>query len=688
MPLRPGEVLRKRYEIKRVLGQGGMGAVYEAKDLNLRVDVAVKENLFTTEEYARQFHNEATILASLRHPNLPRVIDHFVMPGEGQYLVMDFIEGTDLRERIERDGPINPDEAVPWFIQVCDALAYLHSRHPHPILHRDIKPGNIKIQPDGHAILVDFGLAKVVDESGTTTTGAKAMTPGFSPPEQYGTGRTDPRTDIYALGATMYACLTGDIPEDSLERAMGREELTPLRRRNPTVTPALARAIEKALSVRQTERYQRVAEFAAALSSASGAGGPTLVRDFPYLDQTIRAPVTAGLADLPTRLPLELERPTRRYALIGAGVVLAVVVLGVVFRIQDLPTRLAAFLDPPITATSEDSALAMTGTAAAQSTPAPAEPTVEATGPLIFITATPPLNGSTEEAEITLTPLPTPIGGGIGQIAFASDREGIPQIYLVNVDGTGIEALTSMPDGACQPSWAPDGTAIVFISPCPGSEETYPGAGLWILELESLEPRPLTSAPGGDYDPAWSPGGDRIAFVSEREGRPQIFMVNIDGAEVANIHEFFAREVQPAWSPADNVLLFVSYRNAIPQVWFMADTGENDQRFSRGDLDDAHPAWSTDGQVVVWERRIGGVPRIYASRFEDRGVPDFQVCKQSPYSAQPMAEPSFSPDGRWLVFEYWPDGVNHDIAIMTSNCTIVTSLTTDEARDFDAVWRP
>ena len=80
MPLRPGEVLRKRYEIKRVLGQGGMGAVYEAKDLNLRVDVAVKENLFTTEEYARQFHNEATILASLRHPNLPRVIDHFVMP--------------------------------------------------------------------------------------------------------------------------------------------------------------------------------------------------------------------------------------------------------------------------------------------------------------------------------------------------------------------------------------------------------------------------------------------------------------------------------------------------------------------------------------------------------------------------------------------------------------------------------
>ncbi len=226
MPLKPGFVLRNRYRIESVLGQGGMGAVYKSVDVNLGVTVAVKENLFTTEEFARQFRREATILASLRHPNLPRVTDHFVVEGEGQYLVMDFVQGDDLRQRLERNGPVREDEALPWFLDTADALAYLHTRTP-PVLHRDVKPGNIKITPEGRAVLVDFGLAKVVEEDSATTTGAKAMTPGFSPPEQYGSGRTDARTDIYSLGATLYAALTAAIPEDSLERAMGPRRVDP-----------------------------------------------------------------------------------------------------------------------------------------------------------------------------------------------------------------------------------------------------------------------------------------------------------------------------------------------------------------------------------------------------------------------------------------------------------------------------
>ncbi len=131
MPLKPGFVLRNRYRIESVLGQGGMGAVYKSVDVNLGVTVAVKENLFTTEEFARQFRREATILASLRHPNLPRVTDHFVVEGEGQYLVMDFVQGDDLRQRLERNGPVREDEALPWFLDTCDALAYLHgARRP------------------------------------------------------------------------------------------------------------------------------------------------------------------------------------------------------------------------------------------------------------------------------------------------------------------------------------------------------------------------------------------------------------------------------------------------------------------------------------------------------------------------------------------------------------------------------
>ncbi|MFQ5921757.1 MAG: protein kinase [Anaerolineales bacterium] len=674
MSLKPGEILHDRYHIESVLGQGGMGAVYMARDKNLNVEVAVKENLFTTKEYARQFEREARILASLRHPNLPRVTDHFVIADQGQYLVMDFIEGKDLRERIESKGVISEGEAVPWFLETCDALAYLHGRRPYPILHRDIKPGNIQVTPDNRAILVDFGLAKVADDSGTTTTGAKAMTPGFSPPEQYGTGSTDARTDVYALGATMYACLTADIPEDSLERAMGREELTPLRKHNPRITPALARAIEKSLAVRPEERYQSMVEFASALGATARASGSTLVRDFPYLDRTARTPITGGFADMPTRVPLEDTKPIRWPRIVVPLLVVSMVVVGTVFA---LPNLFGGFGGSPA--------------ADASPTPTPTEPeeTTEllppATPTFVLPSATPL---PTVDPALALTPLPTPIGGGIGQIAFASDRDGVPQIYLVNVDGTGLVALTNLPDGACQPFWAPDGQALVFTSPCAGSQETYPGAGLWILDMENLQPQPLQTTPGGDYDPSWSPDGERIAFASERGGRPQIYSTNLDGSEVENLSDNFAREVQPMWSPQRTALLFVSYRRGNAQLWSMSDDGENDQRFGFGDTEDTHAAWSHDGQLVVFQRSISGVPRLMASQFEDRGIPDFRVCQQAPYGGHPMAEPAFSPDDRWLAIETWPDGINHNIAIMTTNCTSVTQLTLSPAEDFDPAWRP
>ncbi|MBI1854696.1 MAG: serine/threonine protein kinase, partial [Chloroflexi bacterium] len=264
MTLERGTLLHKRYRIVEILGQGGMGSVYRAVDANLGVDVAVKENLFTTDEYSRQFRLEAVILANLRHPNMPRVSDHFVMGDTGQYLVMDFIEGEDLRQRMERMGTVTEDDAVMVGAAICDALTYLHTRKP-PILHRDIKPGNVKITPEGHIFLVDFGLAKVVQGSQATTTGARAMTPGYSPPEQYGTARTDPRTDIYSLGATLYAALCGMIPEDGLARAMDNAQLTPLRKRNTKISRRLAAAIEKAMAIDPADRFQLPDEFKKAL---------------------------------------------------------------------------------------------------------------------------------------------------------------------------------------------------------------------------------------------------------------------------------------------------------------------------------------------------------------------------------------------------------------------------------------
>src|SRR5512140_2505088 len=265
--LERGTLLHKRYRIVEILGQGGMGSVYRAVDENLGVDVAVKENLFASDEYARQFRLEAVLLANLRHPHLPRVTDHFVIDNQGQYLIMDYIEGEDLRQRMERLGSVSEQEALLIGVAMCDALEYLHTRKP-SVIHRDVKPGNVRIAPDGHIYLVDFGLAKLVKGSQATTTGARAMTPGYSPPEQYGTARTDPRTDIYSLGATLYAALTGMIPEDGLARAMDNAQLTPLRKRNPKVSKRLAAAIERAMAVDPADRFQNGEEFKKALLNA------------------------------------------------------------------------------------------------------------------------------------------------------------------------------------------------------------------------------------------------------------------------------------------------------------------------------------------------------------------------------------------------------------------------------------
>jgi serine/threonine protein kinase len=260
MSLNQGDLLRDRYRIIEVLGHGGMGSIFRAVDENLGLEVAVKENLFTIEDYARQFRREATILANLRHANLPRVSDHFSIEDQGQYLIMDYIEGEDLQERLERMGPFEEEEVVFIGASICDALSYMHSRDP-VVLHRDIKPANVRITPRGEVYLVDFGLAKVMHGNQTTTTGARAMTMGFSPPEQYGAARTDARTDIYSLGATLYTALTGLTPEDSLAQTMDQEELTPVRERNPKISKRVAEAVEKALQVHPNNRFQLAAEF-------------------------------------------------------------------------------------------------------------------------------------------------------------------------------------------------------------------------------------------------------------------------------------------------------------------------------------------------------------------------------------------------------------------------------------------
>ncbi|MBN2550473.1 MAG: protein kinase [Anaerolineales bacterium] len=271
MPLTIGQIIyNNRYRIDGLLGKGGMGAVYQAWDTTLETPVAIKENLDASPEAHRQFSKEARMLARISHPNLPRVIDYFFLEGQGQYLVMDFVEGEDLKAMLDRLGRLDEAQALTWIGQVCEALTYLHSQ-PRPIIHRDIKPANIRVRPDAQAMLVDFGIAKVYDAQLATTTGARAITPGFSPPEQYGSGHTDMRSDIYALGATLYAVLTGKTPVESVQRMITHTPLPMPRALNPAISPQVEAALIKAMAVHSNDRYQTVEQFRQALLGSSAS---------------------------------------------------------------------------------------------------------------------------------------------------------------------------------------------------------------------------------------------------------------------------------------------------------------------------------------------------------------------------------------------------------------------------------
>lgn len=268
--LDPGTILNNRYRIVKLIGKGGFGAVYRAWDLSLQKPCALKENTDTAPDSVRQFTREAVILANLRHPNLPDVTDHFNIPDQGQYLVMEFVEGLDLQQFIGQNrGPLPENQVIPWIIQTCNALDYMHQQTP-PVIHRDIKPANIKVNPQGTVKLVDFGIAKLYDPAGKTTVGARAVTPGYSPPEQYGSGRTDRRSDIYSLGATLYSGLTGQVPVDSMKRQLG----TPLPEPhyyNPGISPHVEASILRAMQLSPDLRYQGAVEFKSSLVIAQPA---------------------------------------------------------------------------------------------------------------------------------------------------------------------------------------------------------------------------------------------------------------------------------------------------------------------------------------------------------------------------------------------------------------------------------
>jgi serine/threonine protein kinase len=256
--LQAGATLENRYLIQSVLGIGGMGAVYRARDMhfpNVTKLVAVKEMVnravdpMVRSTIVRNFEREANLLASLNHRAIPNIYDYFTL-NDRSYLVIEYIEGHDLEALINNSNEfISQERVIRWAVELCDVLSFLHNHKPEPVIFRDMKPSNVMINKNDHAVLIDFGIAKHFDSG---QKGTMIGTEGYSPPEQY-RGEATPLADLYALGATLHHVLTRRDPRLEPPFSFGERRI---RQFNPGISPQLESAIEKALHYNPSDRFQ------------------------------------------------------------------------------------------------------------------------------------------------------------------------------------------------------------------------------------------------------------------------------------------------------------------------------------------------------------------------------------------------------------------------------------------------
>ena len=304
-----GKILQQRYRIEKQIGQGGMGAVYIATDERFASKVAIKETLYMDDSYRKAIEREARLLNSLKHNALPRVSDHFEEESR-QFLVMEYIPGEDLGVMMDRDEkPFDVEQVLVWADQLLEALDFLHNQQI-PVIHRDIKPQNLKITSRGQIVLLDFGLAKGNPTDAGHQTAAKSIfgySRNYASLEQIqGTG-TDPRSDLYSLAATLYHLLTLVPPEDALTRAMNvlggnQDPLVPANAIRPEIPPGVAAVLQQALDLNAAARPATASEMRQMLAHHED-----------YADRLhAAAPATVGHGDITTHKTKLMPEGTRQ----------------------------------------------------------------------------------------------------------------------------------------------------------------------------------------------------------------------------------------------------------------------------------------------------------------------------------------------------------------------------------------
>ena len=661
------------YRLAREIGRGGMGTVYLAvradNQFNQRAAIKLLKRGMDTDFILRRFRNERQILAALNHPNIARLLDGGTTDDGLPYFVMEYIEGLPIHRYCDTER-LGVAERLKMFRQVCAAVAYAHE---HQVIHRDIKPRNILVTPstdgkDGTPKLLDFGIAKILDPDLAydtlvpTATAMRMMTPEYASPEQ---ARGEPVTgasDQYSLGVLLYELLTGQRPHQ-------------LRHRPP-------QEIARIISEQEPERPSEVVARTREITASDGRRTVTLTPETVSHDRNtspgeLQRVLAGSLDDIVMRA---LGKDLRdRYASVDEFS------QDINRYLQGLPVAAPPFATksdqetvaettPPPTAPEPDHARADTNPAFPKQFAKKAWIIAGVVAALLAFASLlffgllasliflenifdsgarhshPPLNSPrrlTNSLANDAQPKVSPDGT---KIVFASDRTGLYDLYVMNVDGSGLRSLTSSPAHEAGPVWSPDGRHIVFgIETAPLRE-----GDLWMINADGGEPVNLTKSPGIDGRPAFSPDGTRIAFTSNRGAgflyNFDIWVMNADGGDPRRLTDYAEFDSDPVWSPDSKRIAFT---RAMPEKKFdilvvNADGTNLVNLTNTAQCSETVPAWSPDGRRIAFASNRD-------SRTGDYNIWVMDADGANPRLVTPSAghstEPAWTPDGRRLVFQ-------------------------------------
>jgi len=585
---------------------------------------------------------EAELSKLLVHPNVVSVSGYkFLRRDETNYhcILMEYIDGEDLDKRLQK-GPMSLHDVLYFGWCICNALVYTHAQK---VVHRDLKPQNVLIK-NNVVKVADFGLASAVSRS-IITLSSVLGTPLYLSPEQAKNEKGDERSDMYSLGVIMYQMIAGQAPfEGPNEHAIILKHLTempiPITQLRKNIPVRLEALVDKAMSKSPNARFQSAIELQKALEEIAQEEG---------IDDLERPTPTSSLKRM--FLNWSVPRLIGIVDALASNLIWVVLVSAIGFLLFIFGAMRGLGINPTVLPTQTVPIL----TSTTSSTPAPTnrpQPTI-----------TPKSPTSTLEPSVE-----TPIGGSMGVLAFNCGTN----ICLINADGTG-QTLVTQHGGSL--AWHPDGTRIAFDSTRSGISQIY------VINVDGSGLQQLTNSPENGSLPFWSPDGTRIVFQSNRDGNNEIYVMNADGTVQIRLTNNQADDGLASWSPDETQIAFVSNRDGNSGIYVMNTDSTGLTRITDVSMKVAFPDWSPDGTRIAFNSNVSGNDEIYIINTDGTNL--IQLTNN------PWAEdyPSWSPDGKKIAYDSARDGT-WNVWIMNADGTGQTPLTTDSATNFAPDWQP